>query len=232
MTTPRPNGRRWLLAIDTSSEQASLALFNGSSLAEISWSAGRDQTATVLGEIDHLCALSRIAITDVAVVAVATGPGMFNGLRVGISVAKGFVLGLDVPLIGVSTLDVAAHPYAGLGMSVLACVAAGRGRLVWTAYRDDGGRLRQVVSPRNGVAAELAEQAAEVTPCIVVGELTDEQVRVVNVRPGVRVPARSSRMRRASALAELAWARYLDNRLDDAVELEPMYVHAATMTAN
>jgi tRNA threonylcarbamoyladenosine biosynthesis protein TsaB len=227
MTTAQggPNGR-WLLAIDTSSEQASVALSDGGRFAEISWSAGRDQTATLLGEIDRLCALLRVAIADVAVVAIATGPGMFNGLRVGLSVAKGFVLGLDVPLIGISTLDVAAHPYLALEQPVLACVAAGRGRLVWAEYRDDRGRWRQTVPPRNGTASELASRAAVSAPCIVTGELSAEQVREIQAVAGVAVPASSVRLRRASVLAELARARFIAGDVDDVVELEPVYVHA------
>jgi tRNA threonylcarbamoyladenosine biosynthesis protein TsaB len=228
MTDPLGSTERsWLLAIDSSSEQASVALFDGARVAEVTWHAGRDQTATLLGEIDRLLSLMHINATGISAVAVAVGPGMFNGLRVGMSVAKGFVLGLDVPLIGISTLDVAAHPFSDLDVPVLAVVAAGRGRLVWAEYRSDQGGLRQSVPPRNGTIDELAAHARGLDGCLVTGELSPDQEKVVRALPGVGVPPSSGRLRRASALAELARDRFRQGDLDDAVELEPVYVHAS-----
>lgn len=212
---------RWLLAIDSSSEQASLALSDGSRVAEVTWIAGRDQTATLLAEIDRLYSLMRTAAADLAAVAVATGPGMFNGLRVGLSVAKGFVLGLDVPLIGVSTLDVAAHPFATVALPIIPVVAAGRGRVVWAEYRN-----AQCIAPaRNGTIDELASRVEALGPCLVTGELTADQAERVQAAPHVHVPPPSARLRRASSLAELAWFRYHNDDVDDAVALEPVYVH-------
>jgi tRNA threonylcarbamoyladenosine biosynthesis protein TsaB len=224
---PGSTDRRWLLALDSSSEQASVALYDGERVAEVTWIAGRDQTATLLGEIDRLFSLVHTDVARVAAVAVAIGPGMFNGLRVGMSAAKGFVLGLDIPLIGVSTLDVAAHPFGGLGMPVLAVVAAGRGRLVWAEYRSGPDGLGQTVPPCNGSIEELAAHARDLGGCLVTGELAPDQEFVVRIEQGVTVPPTSGRLRRASALAELAWSRYQQGDLDDAVELEPVYVHAA-----
>ncbi len=224
---PGSSDRQWLLALDSSSEQASVALSDGGRVAEATWIAGRDQTATLLGEIDRLFSLVHIRPIDVSAVAVATGPGMFNGLRVGMSTAKGFVLGLDVPLIGVSTLDVTGHPYSELGMPVLAVVAAGRGRLVWAEYGTGPNGLRQSVPPGNGTIEELAAHALRLGRCLVTGELSPDQETVVRALPGASVPPASGRLRRASALAELAWARLRQDDLDDAVELEPVYLHAA-----
>lgn len=221
---------QWLLAIDSSSEQASLALFAGERIAETIWIAGRDQTATLLGEIDRLCSLVNIAITDVGAVAIATGPGMFNGLRVGMSVAKGLVLGLDLPLIGVSTLDFAAQPFRGLGVPVIAVVAAGRGRLVWAAYDGEGGQQRQTAPPCNGTVEELRSQVQSLPRVIVTGELTADQQTTLAQVSGVIIPPRSARLRRAIALADIAWSRWLADDVDDAVTLEPTYVHAASRT--
>jgi tRNA threonylcarbamoyladenosine biosynthesis protein TsaB len=224
---PGSTDRQWLLALDSSSEQASVALYDGAQAAEVTWIAGRDQTATLLGEIDRLFSLVHIDVAQVAVVAVAIGPGMFNGLRVGMSIAKGFVLGLDVPLIGISTLDVAARPFSGLGLPILAVVAAGRGRLVWAEYRAEASGFRQTVPPCNGAIEELAAQAQRLGGCLVTGELTPDQEGIVRAVPDTHIPPPSGRLRRASSLAELAWGRFQQGDLDDAVELEPVYVHAA-----
>lgn len=218
--------RRWLLAIDTSSESASLALSNDHRVAETTWLAGRDQTATVLSEIDRLFGVVQAPPTSLAAVAVATGPGMFNGLRVGMSIAKGFVLALDLPLIGISTLDVTAHPFAGMGMPIVALVAAGRGRLVWGTYGANRRSLASAAPPQNGTVEELLEHVRQMAPCVVTGELTSEQAEQVRSINGVALPPTSGRTRRASSLAELAWDRFRQDDLDDAVELEPVYLHS------
>lgn len=214
----------WLLAIDTSTEQAGLAVTNGGELAELSWRAGRDQTVSVLAQIDRLLDLAGIETRDLAAVAIASGPGMFNGLRVGMSLAKGLHLGSGVPLLGVSTLDVTAYPFLDLRRPVVAIVGAGRGRLVWQGYPDGD-------QPENGTVDELA---ALLESCpgeiLVVGDLTDEQAERLAALPDVMVPVRAARQRRPAALAEIGWRRLINGERDDPVSLAPVYVHRSQLT--
>jgi tRNA threonylcarbamoyladenosine biosynthesis protein TsaB len=72
---PGSTDRRWLLALDSSSEQASVALYDGERVAEVTWIAGRDQTATLLGETDRVFSLVHTDVTQLAAVAAAIGPG-------------------------------------------------------------------------------------------------------------------------------------------------------------
>lgn len=209
----------WILAIDTSSEEAGLALSNGTRSCELNWRAGRDQTVTTLAEIDHLLTLTGIAIDQVGAVAVATGPGMFNGLRVGMSIAKGLHLAHGTPLIGIPTLEFTANPFRDLAPVVVATVAAGRGRLVWQVFPG-------MPTPRNGTVLELATALSSLpTGTIVVGELADEQAVALRERSTAIIPAPSLRGRRPGTLAALGLARWRENRFDDPVTLGPIYVH-------
>jgi tRNA threonylcarbamoyladenosine biosynthesis protein TsaB len=218
-----------LLAIDTTSSQAGIALFDGEQLHETSWLAGQSQTVTVLDQIDCLLCRSEMTIGDVRAVAVATGPGMFNALRVGMSLAKGLVIGLDVPLIGVPSLDAAALPFVGGPGPVIAVIAAGRQRLVWAEFRSALGMPERATEPRNGTIDELVEHVRSITPfSIVTGELSPGQRQQLSAVPNVVVPTLSGRLRRAGALAELAWHRWTRGEVDDAIELEPTYLHAAS----
>ncbi len=221
-----PTDSGWLLAIDSSTEQAGVALFNGETIAEISWAAGRSQTTSLLGEIDHLLRLHRIGLSDVGVIAVATGPGAFSALRVGVATAKGLVLARNLPIIGLPTLDASAAPFSRQGIPVVAVVAAGRGRLVWGTYRDVGDAWRQTGHLTNGTPAELrAICAAESGGVIVTGELTSEFAAELAGVPGAIVPPRSRLLRRPGVLAELAWARWLTEDIDDPATVEPVYIH-------
>jgi tRNA threonylcarbamoyladenosine biosynthesis protein TsaB len=219
---------KWLLAIDTSTEQASIALFDGHRLADLTWPAGRDQTVSVLDEIDHLLTLNKLSIADLAAVAVATGPGMFNGLRVGMSVAKGISFSASLPLIGLPTLDAVALPHLECELPIIAVLSAGRGRLLWARYAD-GHRAE----PRNGTPEELAtEIESGESDILLCGEIIQSHREILEKIARVRIAPITGVTHRASAVAELAWGRYLKGDFDDSVTLEPTYLHAASPIRN
>ena len=214
---------RPLLAIDSSTEQAGVALFDGARGAELSWPAGRTQTASLLAQVHHLLGLRGLAAGDLGAVAVATGPGAFNGLRVGLAVAKGLVLGLGVPLLGVPTLAAAAAAHADAVRAVLAVVAAGRGRRVWAAYGDGPEGWGPTAAPRNGTVEDLAAHLAAAAGTVVTGELDGTQEATVAAVAGVTLVPRPFRLRRPIAVAALAWDRHLAGEADDAAALAPVY---------
>lgn len=221
-----PPAARWLLALDSSTEQAGVALFDGRRLSEVTWEAGRTQTASLLRQVDHLLGLQGVPPAGLTAIGVATGPGAFSGLRVGMGVAKGLVLALGIPLIGVPTLDAAVACVSHTGGAAVSVVAAGRGRLVWAAYGTVDGALRQIAPPRNGTPADLLADAAASAPGLTVtGELTEAQARDLAALPGVVVPPVTSRLRRPGALAGLAWDRFTRGDHDNAATLEPLYLH-------
>src|SRR3954452_1035151 len=94
-----PSEHAWLLAIDTSTESVGLAVTDGAQLRDYQWLAEREQTTTVMREIERLLESAGVDRTRLTAIAVATGPGMFSGLRVGLAIAKGLHIGLGIPLI-------------------------------------------------------------------------------------------------------------------------------------
>jgi len=73
-------------------------------------------------------------------VVVATGPGSFTGVRVGVAFARGLALALDIPAVGVTGLDALAHTLGPRAHAhVVAVHDAKRGEVVWRAYRDGVG---------------------------------------------------------------------------------------------
>ena len=223
-STPAPTQRGPILAIDTASAQGGIAWYDGQRLSLRSWPAERSHTTTLLAEIHHLLDADRVAPRDIAAVAVAIGPGAFTGLRVGIGAAKGFHLATGIPLIGVSTLEAAALPFAMCRHPIIATVPAGRGRLVWAHFRVEGADVQETQAPRNGTIAELTDELARASGAIVTGELDDEQTARVTEVSGAIVPPPALRVRQPASLAELGWRRWLAGRGDDAAALEPIYL--------
>jgi tRNA threonylcarbamoyladenosine biosynthesis protein TsaB len=223
--TLNPTG--WVLGIDTSSDVASLALApladNEVFGAEIAWEAARNQTATLLSEIDHLCRLTGIESDDFAAVVIATGPGGFNALRVGMSVAKGFAFAVGIPIVGVGTLDIAARAVANWGLPVRAFVPAGRRRVVYVDYRHTNGVLVRDGEIVNREAADLA--ADLLAPTVLTGDLSVAGDLALREMPNVVLPGAGTRRRRASVMIDMALPRLLAGDVDALTTLEPLYLH-------
>ena len=211
----------WVLAIDTSTERAGLALGNTSRLFERSWEAGRTQTTSVLPTIDALLKEAHIGLNDLAAVAIATGPGTFTGLRVGMSIAKGFVLAREIPLIGIPTLDIAAGAAVG-GTDLIAVLPAGRGRVVWQRYGPVGDQ-----EPRNTTVLQLVEHLTGIPEVLVIGEVAPEHQQTIE-RSHNRTQWEN---RQPKILLERARERWLRGEEDDPVTLAPTYLHGVIVTA-
>jgi tRNA threonylcarbamoyladenosine biosynthesis protein TsaB len=98
-----------LLAIDTTSESASIALAEGERVLEQVALHSPDGFAHVLfGEIERLLSRHGLKITDVEGFAAAAGPGSFTGVRVGLTAAKGLAEATQRKVVAVSNLQALA----------------------------------------------------------------------------------------------------------------------------
>src|SRR5512136_1339091 len=125
-----------LLAIDTATRAASLALHDGARVrVEISWESADYHTVELTPRIAGMLAQIEAKVDDLAGIAVSLGPGSFTGLRVGVAAAKGLALSRGLKLLGVPTLDILAQAMKDSPLPVVAVLAAGRGRLCAAKYR-------------------------------------------------------------------------------------------------
>lgn len=220
-------GQHWVLGIDTSSDIVSLALAPTASDsiagAELSWPAGRHHTVSLLAQIDRLFRLCGIESDALGAIAVTTGPGGFNALRVGMSVAKGLAFAHDLPIFGVGTLDLAVHGFAQWNLPVRAFVSAGRGRVVFADFQGDGERLWQFGEMAHREPLDLAVDL--LNPTILVGDLTIEEAEHLSAQPNVVLPDAALRRRRAAVMVDLVLPRWREGDTDNLTELEPLYLH-------
>jgi tRNA threonylcarbamoyladenosine biosynthesis protein TsaB len=118
-----------LLSLETATRAGSIALLKGS---DVLISSGGDpevsHSNTLLADTDILLSNVNLTIRDVDIFAVASGPGSFTGLRIGISTVKALAETLHRPCIGVPTLEAIAHS-AGPSDATIALLPAGRGEL-------------------------------------------------------------------------------------------------------
>jgi tRNA threonylcarbamoyl adenosine modification protein YeaZ len=219
------------LAIDTSTDVASLALCQeGKVVTELTWRCGSNHTVTLLPYLGNLLSRQGAELGSLNSIVVAKGPGSFNGLRVGISTAKGLALGLGIPIAGVSTLEAAAYQHSESGFPVCSILNAGRGEIATAIYQMQNGDWQQVMPEQITTLETLCSQIT--TRTIFCGELTAETVLEIDRNLGQKAiitkPAAS--LRRAGFLAELGQNKLAAGSGDDPATLQPIYLRRPNIT--
>ncbi len=221
-----------LLAVDTSTAQVGLALYDGERvLAETTWTSRAHHTEQVPPALAELLARAEVKMTEVQALGVALGPGSFTSLRVGLSLVKGIALARHIPLIGIPTLDIVAAAQPLTDLPLAAVLQAGRGRLAvgWYTASEAGW---QAEGPATLSTVEQLSRKIK-SPTIVCGELTgDERQRLARKRINVQLASPAQSVRRPALLAELAWKRWQSGASDDPAALAPIYLHLANPIPN
>lgn len=214
-----------LLAIDSATRRLSLALHDGYSvLAETSWQTRNNHTVELAPAIQRLLASVGATTADLSALAVAQGPGSFNGLRIGVSLAKGMAMALRAPLFTVPTLDIIAAGQGFFDGILLAVAEAGRGRVVAGTYGWRDGRWQGNDDVR--IAAWPALIAQVSGPARVAGEVDEAARGLLDQNAQTfTLASPASALRRAAFLAELAWQRRRDGDPGDPLRAAPFYLH-------
>lgn len=123
-----------LLAIDTSTERATVAIAIGSKLYSEEQQGIREHAKLLLPMIERLLAQAGVSFNQLHAIAFGCGPGSFTGLRIACSVAKGLAYAHDLPLYPVSSLAAIAYDAyqtSGVGVDVLAMIDARMQQVYW-----------------------------------------------------------------------------------------------------
>jgi len=220
-----------LLAIDTSTETASIALARDEQLiAETTWFCGQNHTVQLLLRIKDLLEKAGINIQTIGGIAVARGPGSFNGLRVGISTAKGLAFSLNVPLAGASTLEISAYQHAESGIPICVIHNAGRNEIATATYQMIDGCWQQLVPEHITTLENLLEKTHEKT--LFCGEYIPDIVEVINYKLNslAVIAIAASIPRRAFYLAELGRRQIISGKCEPVASLQPLYLRRPPIT--
>ncbi|MEP6680774.1 MAG: tRNA (adenosine(37)-N6)-threonylcarbamoyltransferase complex dimerization subunit type 1 TsaB [Chloroflexota bacterium] len=110
-----------IIAVETASTDLSVAIAgpDGSPLGVDAWSSDHRQAHELLPRLLALLSRAGLGLADCQAMAVGLGPGSFTGLRVGLSIAKGIAFSLDLPIVGVPSLEawLAAEPECGVAVA-------------------------------------------------------------------------------------------------------------------
>lgn len=148
-----------LLAIETSTEYCSVALWQDGAVTARSEMVGQKHSEVLMAMVDAVLKAAGCKIREVDGIAFGKGPGSFTGVRIACGVAQGLALGADVQVVGVCTLQALAE--ASGKDKVIAALDARMGELYLAAYQKDGDVWRTVMEPCLCKVAEAPEIEGE-----------------------------------------------------------------------
>lgn len=221
-----------LLAIDTSTRYAGVALLEDSRLLLqlLHWRSRQNHSVELLPAIETLLKRQQTTIQDITAIAVATGPGSFSALRVGLSTAKGLAWANDIPLVAATTLETEAFPYSASTVPVCAVMEAGRGQFAWALFEERGGSLQQTSAEAIAAPDEMLRSLP--SHALLCGEALEQHAVALSADapPGIRLALPYLPGQRVAALAHIGHARLESGPRQDPTTLEPLYLRRPTIT--
>lgn len=219
------------LCIDTATEVGTVAIVrNGAVAAAVTWRSSSRHGENLFGHIDSALSEAGVARGEIALIGVDVGPGRFTSLRVGLGTAKGLALGLDVPIVGVSSLRVLARSLDPTDEVVrVPLMNAYRGDLFAAAYVLDGDIDEELVPPIFGSPEDVLQRvrdAAGDRPIAVCGEGARARAQVIETFLGVTTDDQTEPVEAPSASGLAAEIGHVmrERGSDDLASLEPLYL--------
>jgi len=232
-----------VLAIDTATEQVSVAVGDATTVAAAMHVASdRRHVEALVPAVQLLLGNLGLGVHDLSAIAVDIGPGLFTGMRVGMATAQTLADLAEIPLVGVNSLEIVAHGARTLAPVdvddvdiVIPILDARRSQVYWSMFRNnfsDVNPLEEVRRPRVGDVAELVEDIMDRGQrALVVGTGASRYAEQIATCPeAVRIGHRSGlesfafnpHVPHASVLLGLAAARV--DRGSIGASVEPMYL--------
>lgn len=216
-----------ILALETSAKAVSAAVVeDGVVLVSAYQNMGLTHSVTLMPLVDGMLKNAGLTAQDMALIAVAAGPGSFTGLRIGVSAAKGLAWALSLPCCGVSTLEAMAENARTFEGTVLCAMDARRQQVYNAVFDCRDGVLTRRCEDRAVALEVLAEELkGDKSPKMIVGDGAKLCYTYLSERgiPCRMAPA-NSLYQRASGVALVAERMATQGKTVSAQELRPVYL--------
>ena len=160
-----------ILGIESSAKAASVCIWeNGKLLCEAFSNNGLTHSKTVLSMIEDMIKQSDISLNSVDKIAISNGPGSFTGLRIGAAVVKGLSWSMDIPCVGVSTLEAMVQNVRMMDGLLSPVMDARAGQVYQASFRAKDGVITRVSEDRAIAIDELATEISDEHRVVLLGD--------------------------------------------------------------
>ena len=214
-----------ILAFETTAKSCSVALHDGKKLlAESYQNSGLTHSQTLMVMAEDLLKVCGRTAADVTHLAVAAGPGSFTGVRIGVSAAKGFAWGAELPVYGVSTLEAMALSLGIWEGHICCCMDARRKQVYNAVFLAEGGKLTRITEDRAISLEELQTELEHIDgPIYLVGDGAALAHQSLDI-PERILPPEHRQHQRASGVALAAIEAMKRGESADGAALQPNYL--------
>ena len=209
----------YILGIETATRAASVAvIFDGKILAETICESPQSFSETLMPQVEEVIKNSG-AFGKIDAVAVSIGPGSFTGLRIGLATAKALSYAWRTKIIGVPTLQALAYNFPAA--KVLPLIDAQKNRAYCQLFTE-AGSSELTVKPIDEAVAELEHVDGKIFLC---GDVL-HKIKIP-LPPNVSIAPPNLKMPRASSVALCGKILSDADKIDNVMNLEPLYVRRA-----
>ena len=214
-----------ILAFETTAKSCSVALHDGKKLlAESYQNSGLTHSQTLMVMAEDLLKVCGKTAADITHLAVAAGPGSFTGVRIGVSAAKGFAWGAELPVYGVSTLEAMALSLGIWEGHICCCMDARRKQVYNAIFLAEGGALTRITEDRAISLEELQTELEHIDgPIYLVGDGAALAHQSLDI-PERILPPEHRQHQRASGVALAAIEAMNRGESADGAALQPNYL--------
>lgn len=217
-----------LLAIDASGVAGSVAYIKDGKLAgEYYFCDKLTHSQTIMPMLEHMKSLIQINLEEVDAIAVTAGPGSFTGLRIGVTAAKALALALNVPIVGVPTLDVIAQAIYFTNDYICPIMDARRNQVYTALYKWNAEILERLTEHMATDMTEYLETLKAYDGKIIfLGDgvaVHKEHIKEILGEKAVFAPIFCS-LQHASVLGTIAEELYKQGKAEDPSTFVPMYL--------
>ncbi len=214
-----------ILGIDSSTPGCSVALLNnGTIVSEQIADPQPSYSKYLLQMVDQVLKEGEARLNDVDGFAVTIGPGSFTGLRIGVSLLKGFILATEKPFVGVNSLEALAGTVDSPGIPVCAALDARKQEVYAAVFQKNNDGLRLLLN-ESALAPEALCERIEV-PTLFIGNGAQRYRDVFRKSLGDRFvePAAPAKISTAASVAQLAARRFDTQKNFDLNHLQINYI--------
>jgi tRNA threonylcarbamoyladenosine biosynthesis protein TsaB len=216
-----------ILALESTAKAASAAILCDEKLEALAYqNTGLTHSRTLMPMVRDMLKNADIALEDIDLIAAATGPGSFTGIRIGASAAKGMAWAAGKPCMGVSTLEATAYGIKHMSGTICCVMDARRNELYNALFSSDGTALGRLRDDRAIPVDELAEELRLFEgPVILAGDGAEMCFwRLKSSYPGLVMAPPHLRNQSAYGVAMAAKDAFESGRETGLSSLDPMYI--------
>jgi len=219
-----------ILAIETATRAGGVTVARGETVLEtISGDASISHSTNLLEMIDGALRKAGVLLADIELFAVASGPGSFTGLRIGLATAKAFAVHLRREVIGVSTLAAVAHA-SKLDGNIVALLPAGRGEVFAQRFTLREGIVAPVDEPQHLGPNAVREKYAAVEALQFAGDGVPLVKNSIDDSETISFASESPIL--APSIAVLGYRAYQEGKAVPPENLQAVYVRASDAEIN